>query len=100
MQPTRTGQDNNALLSWHLLKSKVVLHGTIHNDVVNTALQCWNNVGTIRNNVATMLQRCIALKNRCWEVTAAEFSLFMIIRPVTRPYSLENLSLESYKYVS
>ena len=24
--------------------------------------QCWNNVGTIRNNVATMLQRCVALK--------------------------------------
>ena len=28
----------------------------------NTALQCWNNVVTIRNNVATMLQRCVALK--------------------------------------
>ena len=24
--------------------------------------QCWNNVGTIRNNVATMFQRCVALK--------------------------------------
>ena len=28
----------------------------------NTALQCQNNVITIRNNVATMLQRCVALK--------------------------------------
>ena len=28
----------------------------------NTALQCWINVATMRNNVATMLQRCIALK--------------------------------------
>ena len=24
--------------------------------------QCWNVVGTIRNNVATMLQSCVALK--------------------------------------
>ena len=24
--------------------------------------QCWNNVGTIRNNVATMSQRCVAVK--------------------------------------
>ena len=40
------------------------LHGTICNDDFhgNTALQCWNNVVTIRNNVATMLQRCVALK--------------------------------------
>ena len=26
------------------------------------AQQCWKNVVTIRNNVATMLQRCVALK--------------------------------------
>ena len=26
----------------------------------NTALQCCNNVATISNNVATMLQRCVA----------------------------------------
>ena len=25
-------------------------------------LQCWYNVVTIRNNVATMLQRCVVLK--------------------------------------
>ena len=37
---------------------KVMLHGTIR----NTALQYWNNVVTIRNDVATMLQRCVALK--------------------------------------
>ena len=30
--------------------------------LAQTALQCWNNVVTIRNNVTTMLQRCIALK--------------------------------------
>ena len=31
---------------------KVMLHGTIRNDdfLRNTALQCWNIVGTIRNN--------------------------------------------------
>ena len=43
---------------------KVMLHGTIRNDDFyrNTALQCWNNVVTIQNNVATMLQRCVMLK--------------------------------------
>ena len=43
----------------------VMLHGTIRNDDFqrNKALQCWNNVVTIRNNVATMLQRCVALKS-------------------------------------
>ena len=28
----------------------------------NTALQCWNNVASTQNNVATMLQRCVVLK--------------------------------------
>ena len=43
---------------------KMILHGTISKDDLqrNTALQCWNNVVTIRNNVATMLQRCVAIK--------------------------------------
>ena len=43
---------------------KVMLHRTIGNDDFshNTALQCWNTVVTIRNNVATMSQRCVALK--------------------------------------
>ena len=49
---------------------KVMLHGTICNDDFkrNTALQCWNSVITIRNNVATMLQRCVAAKNRRCEI--------------------------------
>ena len=40
---------------------KMILHGTISKDDFQrkTALQCWNNVVTIRNNVATMLQRCV-----------------------------------------
>ena len=45
-----------------------MLHSTIRSDNFwrNTSLQCWNNVVTIRNNVAAMLQRCVALKNsRC-----------------------------------
>ena len=52
-----------------------MLHETIRNEDFwrNTALQCWNNVVTIRNNVATMLQRCVALKivvaNRSSQVT-------------------------------
>ena len=43
---------------------RLMLHETIRNDDFqhNTALQCWNNVVTIRNNVTTMLQRCVALK--------------------------------------
>ena len=41
-----------------------MLHGTVRKDDIhgNTTLQCWNNVVTIRNNVATILQRCVALK--------------------------------------
>ena len=41
-----------------------MLHGTVCNDDIhgNTTLQCWNNVVTIGNNVATMLQRCVVLK--------------------------------------
>ena len=44
--------------------SKVMLHGTICNGdfLRNTALQCWNSVAAISNNVGTMLQRCVALK--------------------------------------
>ena len=40
------------------------LHGIIRNDDFqrNPALQCWNNIVTIPKNVATMLQRCVALK--------------------------------------
>ena len=42
---------------------KVMLYETIRR---NTALQCWNNVATNRNNISTMLQRRIAAcaKNR------------------------------------
>ena len=43
---------------------KVMLHGTIRNDDFqrNPALQCWSTIVTTQNNVATMLQRCVALK--------------------------------------
>ena len=43
---------------------KVMLHGIIGDDDFqrNPALQCWNNIATIQKNVATMLQRCAALK--------------------------------------
>ena len=42
---------------------KVMLHGTSSNNGFrgNTALQYWDNVVTIRNNVATMLQPCVVL---------------------------------------
>ena len=41
-----------------------MLHGTIRNDDFqrNTALQCRNNVVTIQNNAATMLQCCVEFK--------------------------------------
>ena len=37
---------------------------TIRNDDFhrNKALQCWNKVASIKNNVATMLQRCVVLQ--------------------------------------
>ena len=43
---------------------KVMLHETIRKDEFyrNTEVQCWTNVESVRNNVATMLQRCVALK--------------------------------------
>ena len=44
----------------------------------STAFQCWKNVVTIRNNVATMLQRCVRLKtvvaNRFVNVTSVDSS--------------------------
>ena len=45
---------------------KVMLYEMIRR---NTALQCWNNVATIQNNIATMLQRRVAActKNGCCE---------------------------------
>ena len=52
---------------------KVTLHGTIHNDDFwhNTALQCWNNVVTLRNNVATLY----CTKNRRCESSRVTSSL-------------------------
>ena len=43
---------------------KVMLHGAIRNDDFQriAALECWSNIVTIRDNVAAMLPRCIALK--------------------------------------
>ena len=60
----------NSLFKWRFRSRrrrcclKVMLHGTIGNDDFqrSTALQCWNNVVTIRNNIGTMLQPRVALK--------------------------------------
>ena len=44
-------------------RSATTIFSATHRCNVGTMLeQCWNNVGTIRNNVATMLQRCVPLK--------------------------------------
>ena len=44
---------------------KMMLHGTIGNDNFhgNTTLQCWNNVVTIRNNVAIMCNAVLRYKS-------------------------------------
>ena len=41
-----------------------MLQGTIRSDDFehDTAQQCWNNIATIQNNVAPVLQHCVALK--------------------------------------
>ncbi|CAH3134229.1 unnamed protein product [Porites lobata] len=46
----------------------------------NTALQCWNNVATIRNNIATMLQRRVTAgaKNLCCK---SSHSLLLFTNP-------------------
>ena len=45
-------------------KLNVMLHGTFLNDDFkrSTSLQCWSNVATIQNNVATVLYCYVALK--------------------------------------
>ena len=54
-----------------------MLHGTIRNDDFqrNTALQCWNNVVTIRNNVVTL---CCA-KNRRYESSCVTSPLHVVV---------------------
>ena len=65
-----------------------MLHDTIRNHDFKrkTALQCWNNVVTIPNNIVTMLQRCVALTivvaNRLMHCTGRIFDRFKI--PVFR----------------
>ena len=63
-----------------------MLHGTIRNDdfLHNTAPQCWNNVVTIPNNVATMLlQRCVAL---CCELPRVTSTLnLLVFMPFSMP---------------
>ena len=52
------------LLKVFQVSVKVMSQQTIRNDDFerNTAYEYWSNVATIRNNVATMMQRCVALK--------------------------------------
>jgi len=42
-----------------------MLHEMIRNDDFerNTELQYWNNAATVRNNIATLLKGCVALKS-------------------------------------
>ena len=63
---------------------KGMLHDTIRNHDFKRkrALQCWNNVVTIPNNIVTMLQRCVALTivvaNRLMYCTGRIFDRFKI----------------------
>ena len=60
----------SSLINENKIVFKVMLNGTIRNDDLqhNTALQCWNNVVAIRNNVATMLQRCVLSNFKQWKL--------------------------------
>ena len=62
------------------------------------AVQCWNTVETIRNNVVTMLKRSVgsyelsivaSLKNGHWEFVA----LFLQIKPFSLTPYKANISL-------
>ena len=76
MQPTRTGKDNNALLSWHLLKS---LKGDVTGDDsqwrffaqrgIGMLEQCCNHLNQCRNNVATLYcPKKSLLRSHGWRV--------------------------------
>ena len=67
---------------------KVVLHGTIRNDdfKLNTALQCSNSVVTIRDNAATMLQRCVAQKSSS-RIVSCNITLTRADNPISQSVS-------------
>ena len=69
---------------------KVVLYGTIRKDdfLLNTVLQCWNNVGTVRNNVATL---CCPKNRRCESSRVSYFSvlLYCIAFPSPHDYDVK-----------
>ena len=48
-----------------LITIKVMLHRAILNNDFehNTAMQCWNNVVTIQNNVATIMHTVVSCNN-------------------------------------
>ena len=54
---------------------------------LNTALQCWNNVTSIQNIVATMFQPCVVLKS----------SLRIVSWNITLTLSLSGWMMESFK---
>ena len=64
------------------LKLKVMLHGTICNEDFKrkAALQCWNNAVTVRNNIVTMLQPCVALKIVSCNITLKGTPVAMFFR--------------------
>ena len=59
-----------------------MLHETIHNDDIkhNTALQCWNNVATVRKNIVML--RCA--KNRCCK----SFRVTSVLKGLIQGYNL------------
>ena len=80
---------------------KVMLYWAIRR---NTALQCWNNVATIRNNIATMLQRRVTAcaKNRCCKSSRVtpplrlfRVSVWIFSRSKIRPVAFLTFSLLS-----
>ena len=59
----------------------------------NTALQCWNNVATIRNNIAKMLQRRVAACEKSWSRIRVNVRIFS--RSKIRPVDFLTFSLLS-----
>ena len=68
----------------------VMLYQTIRR---NTALQCWNSVATIRNNIAKMLQRRVAACEKSWSRIRVNVRIFS--RSKIRPVDFLTFSLLS-----
>ena len=77
------------------LKGEVTRDDSQRRFLAQTASHCWNNVLTIRNNVATMMQRFVALKVKCMEMYGSPCTHAKISKRLSkiRDFSSKNLKL-------